>query len=126
MPPGRSTRRWLCSAPIGSWVCSMKWLATMKSADASACVAKRLAVVDHVHRRDRLSVELGIVLAQPRLVHAVHVAGSRSGPQRQRCIQRADLETLAAQVAPGERPAAQLQHDGARGVAAYVAVEHRA
>ena len=64
---------------IGSSQCSRKWLATMKSCEASGDRGQQLAVVDHVDGGQVPLGELGVLGAQVLDRHPVDVADVRPG-----------------------------------------------
>jgi hypothetical protein len=57
---------------------------------------KPLSVVDHVDRHERLPAQLRILPLELGNGHAVDVADARARGNRERVVQRTDLEAVAA------------------------------
>ncbi len=91
----------------------MKWLAMMKSADASGWEVELLAVVDHVDGDQLAGLKLWVVAHQIRHVHAVDIGDARAGRRRQGRVQRTDLKAFAAEVAARQPAPAHLEADHA-------------
>ena len=103
----------------------------MKSCDSSATVVQRLAVVDDVDLGQVPLDQLGVLAAQLVGLHPVDVAHSGVGRHRQRLVQRADLQAVAAEEAGRQsRPGVEVRGGrwgrGRRGLGSALAPVERA